>query len=41
VPCFTTIASAAAAVGAIEYLQQHGQLEVEALQDVLAGVGTF
>jgi carbamoyl-phosphate synthase large subunit len=41
VPCFPTIASAAAAVGAIEYLQQRGSLEVEALQDVLAGAGTF
>ncbi len=41
VPCFTTIASAAAAVGAIEYLQQRQHLEVEALQDVLAGAGTF
>ncbi|MCO5168461.1 MAG: carbamoyl-phosphate synthase large subunit [Planctomycetes bacterium] len=37
VPCFTTIPAAAAAVGAIEYLQQRGRLEVEALQDVVAG----
>ncbi|MCW8138426.1 MAG: ATP-grasp domain-containing protein, partial [Planctomycetota bacterium] len=37
VPCFTTIPAAAAAVGAIEYLQQRKRLEVEALQDVVAG----
>ncbi len=37
IPCFTTIPAAAAAVSAIERLRR-GKLEVEALQDVLAGV---
>jgi carbamoyl-phosphate synthase large subunit len=41
VPCFTTIASAAAAVGGLEHIQQKGELDVEALQDVLAGVPSF
>ncbi len=36
IPCFTTIPAAAAAVSAIERLRR-GKLEVEALQDVLAG----
>ena len=38
IPCFTTIPAAAAAVGAIERLLAK-DLDVEALQDVLAGVG--
>ena len=40
VPCFTTIAAAAAAVSAVEHVKQ-GPLRVEALQDVLVGLGAF